>query len=219
MINGGGTLAHRLYNHFRVPGDSPQCPNDSRTFLNEGTCRLSTEPHTCAYTIHPEDLDDVETEDEENSGLLFHMNHEAMRAIYETTNGSVVPYAMRGLNVTRDPTAISHCQTNALTRWISRPCSEGGDTPFVRLRTQRLLARIIDWHVDNLRDTESVLDVWHPDDLDTSCHANDMGTVGFEVTDRYDETLCWLHGTLHTLVVRPGPWRVLPRCYPILFGL
>lgn len=198
LEDGGGEISASLYNPYS-PDFTTMCSNVPRSFLNEGGCFLSESPSACPYVSRGDEYGDGGTAP---AGTLFQINHDSIRTIYNVTGageaGTVYLYAVENLNITMDPTAQAPCQTASISRWIPGECTGRG--PAVTSATNRLIAEIITWFKEE-NENDYVLDIYHPEDLDTTCSEQDMNAVGFEVADLDDSTACWRN-------VHPDHWNV-----------
>ena len=203
LSDGGGALQAEFGAPF-TPDFTTQCSNVPRTFLNQDTCVLSTEPSACRYTVGTE----YEEDQLEDEAALFVMDDAAIRVIYEASDQSMYLYAIDGLDPTRDNEVESPCQVGSYTRWIPVRCSNnrGGLDPDITFQTARFLSGLIatvrSWF-DEDELNPNMMDIYHFDDIDFRCDAADMDKIGFEVPVEVGagDRQCWKH-------VHPDHWNV-----------
>lgn len=170
--------------NFHSPGlKSSRCANAPRTFLNEDTCFLSTDPTTCDPGASAVGLKQPE--------LLIPLNHNMIRAIFEESSlvagAAVYLYAVDGLRISDDYTVTPPCRQSSISRWVPIDCLEVSGPSSIHPDSELALATLLE---------EALLKSENPSVVDIQLHETggkcvdmDADKVGFHITDLQGK--CW----------------------------
>jgi len=169
------------------PDKAAKCSNAPRTFLNDASCRVASDPLACTPSSGIE-------EEERPNNLYIDLTPEFLRDIYEFTANSsggdtIYLYVIRGLRVDQDPMHPKPCERyNYYSRWECIVC------PIVELDDDlnSIFGSLLSWYEGDLDDDAKVgdiLDIWNWEDEE--CPPDKYDMVGFTVKDL--EGNCWKH--------------------------